>query len=128
LYDRPEYQILLEKLKFYLKYQDKLQINEFNNLDKDATEFELAMNKLGIKILELETKYVNDMAELEYKFEDMKKVSHLKTVKKLDKLKKIVNDKFNVKLQYNSLFFSFQRLLNLCLGKRQILTVKNRLA
>jgi len=126
LYDRPEYQILLEKLKFYLKYQDKLQINEFNNLDIDTTEFEIAMNRLGIKILELETNYINDMTDLEVKFEDIKKLNHSKTVKKIENLKKIVNDKFNVIIYNIYLLLYLNRRLKIYLEKIEIFIVKDQ--
>jgi len=101
-FDKPEYRILMEKIKFYTKFNEKLHIefkeNErgsMNELKND--EIELLISKMKIHMIDVETRYLKGLSEMEQKYQELESKFHQsKADDKLENLKKIVLDKFSV--------------------------------
>ena len=101
-FDNPEYRILMEKLKVYLRFKDKIQLdlndNEkslMTNLKKD--EIELLISKMKLHLLDVETGYLKGLSELEQKYQEYEiQFQQHKHEDKLENLKMILLDKFSV--------------------------------
>ena len=101
-FDNPEYRILMEKFKVYMKFKDKfildLKDDEksiMSNLKND--EIEIILSKMKLHLLNVETGYLKGLSELEQKYQEYEiKFHQEKHDDKLENLKMIVLDKFSV--------------------------------
>lgn len=102
-FDKPEYRVLMEKLKFYSKFKDKINV-DLDDMEKSSLlglkndEIEILITKMKIHVIDVETEYVKGLTDLEQKYQEYEaKFQQSKADDKLESLKKLVMDKFSVR-------------------------------
>lgn len=99
-FDRPEYLNLIENMRFYMNYRDKLNLS---NLDMEKKfeyfsirEYDLWIDKIKLNLIKAESKYLDGMIELETKFNNFIHESNQEETQKFAKLEAEINAKFLV--------------------------------
>jgi len=99
-FDKPEYVNLIEKMRFYIKYKEKLDFSkiEFDPKENFGTirEYDYWFDRIKLNLINAETDYLNGMIELENKYNEFYIETAFERNKKLNALENEINTKFNV--------------------------------